>query len=161
MSRSVPYLVVTKLSANLPCLNFSVYISCMLPRPLDELLIRDTTDFLNRLRRLPPLPPGMLMVTLDVSSFYTNIPHEEGIKTCEEFLISRDLLIPSTADLCHLVQLMLTKNCFLFNENHCLQVHETAMRTRMAPSYANIFMGKLECEFLQPRTLNLECGGDL
>ena len=35
---------------------------------------------LNRLRRLPPLPPGTLMVTLDVSSLYTNIPHDEGIK---------------------------------------------------------------------------------
>ena len=40
--------------------------------------IRDTTDFLNKLRRLPPLPPGSLLVTLDVSSLYTNIPHDEA-----------------------------------------------------------------------------------
>ena len=93
------------------------------------------------------------MVTLDVSSLYTNIPHKEGIKTCEEFLNTRELLVTSTADLCHLVRLILTMNCFLFNENHYLQVHGTAMGTRMAPSYANLFMGKLECEFLLTQDL--------
>ena len=45
-----------------------------------------TTDFINRLRRLLLLPPGTLPVTLDVSSLYTNIPHEEGITACEEFV---------------------------------------------------------------------------
>ena len=30
-----------------------------------------------------------------------------------------------------------------------LHIHGTALRTCMAPSYANLFMGKLEREFLQ------------
>ena len=93
------------------------------------------------------------MVTLDVSSLYTNILNEERIKTCQEFLNQRELLVPSTADLCHLVRFILTMNCFLFNENHYLQVHGTAMGTRMAPSYANLFMGKLEREFLLTQDL--------
>ena len=38
--------------------------------------IQDTTDFLNSLSRLPSLPPETLLVTLNVSSLYTNIPHE-------------------------------------------------------------------------------------
>ena len=42
------------------------------------------------------------------------------------------------------------KNSFVFNETNYLQVHGTAMGTRtMAPSYANVFMGKLERKFLQ------------
>ena len=120
-----------------PTESISRFVDCFL-QPLATSLpsyIRDTTDFINRLRRLPPLPPGTLMVTLDVSSLYTNIPHEEGIKTCEEFLNQRELLVPSTADLCHLVRLLLTMNCFLFNKNHYLQVHGTAMGTPMEPSY--------------------------
>ena len=142
-------------SNSAPTENISRFVDCFLQPCAISLpsYIRDTTDFINRLRRLPPLPPGTLMVTLDVSSLYTNIPHEEGIKTCEEFLNSRDLLVPSTADLCHLVRLILTMNCFLFNENHYLQVHGTAMGTRMAPSYANLFMGKLEREFLLTQDL--------
>ena len=35
-------------------------------------------------------------------------------------------------------------NNFTFNHQHLLQIHSTAMGTRMAPSYANLFMGKLE-----------------
>ena len=93
------------------------------------------------------------MVTLDVSSLYTNICLEEGVKTCEELLNSRELLVPPTADLCHLVQLILTVNCFLLNENHYLQVNGTAMGTHMAPSHANLFMGKLEREFLLTQDL--------
>ena len=33
--------------------------------------IRDTTEFLNRLRRLPTLPAETLLLTLDVTSLYT------------------------------------------------------------------------------------------
>ena len=87
------------------------------------------------------------MVTLDDASLYTNIPHNEGIQTWEELLNLREYQVPSTVDLCHLIRLILTMNSFLFNKKHCLQIHRTAMGTRMAPSYANLFMGKLEQEF--------------
>ena len=114
-----------------PTENILCSVDCSLQPPATSLpsYIRDTSDFINRLRRLPQPPPESLMVTLDVSSLYTDIPHEEGIKTCEEFLNQQELLVPSIADLCHPVRLILTMNCFLFNENHYLQVHGTAMGT--------------------------------
>ena len=93
------------------------------------------------------------MVMLDISSLYTNIPHEEEVKTCKEFLSSRELLVPSTADLFHLIPLISTMNCFLFNKNHYSQVHGTAMDTHMAPSQVNLFTGKLEREFLITKDL--------
>ena len=40
--------------------------------------------------------------------------------------------------------MILTMNNFSFNNEHYLQKHGTAMRTRMAPSYANLFIGKFE-----------------
>ena len=137
-------------SNSAPTENISRFVDWFL-QPFTTVLpsyIRDTTDFINRLRRLPLLPPGTLLVTLDVSSLYTNIPHEEGITACEKFLNLRDHLVPSTADLCHLIRLILTMNSFSFNGNYYLQIHGTAMGTRMAPSFANLFMGKLEREFL-------------
>ena len=110
--------------------------------------IQDTTDYINRLKRLPLLPPGTLLVIRDVSSLYTNIPHEEGIAVCEEFLNMQDHLVPSTANICHLIRLILTMNSFSFNGNYYLQIHGTAMDTQMVPSFTNLFVERLECEFL-------------
>ena len=97
----------------------------------------------------PPPSPSCLLVTLKVSSLYTNIPHEEGITACGEFLNHPEKQELPTIDLCQLIRLVLTKNSFVFNKMNYLQVHRTAMGPRMAPSYANLFMGKLEREFLQ------------
>ena len=36
-----------------------------------------------------------------------------------------------------------------FNEEHYLQLQGTAMGTKMAPSYANLFMGHLEPRLIQ------------
>ena len=114
-----------------------------------SLYIRNTRDFLNKLHPLPRLPMGRVLVTLDSSSLYTNIPHNEGIAACEEILNSREILMPPTADLCRLVKLILSTNSFTFNEEYYLQMHGMVMGTRMAPSYANLFMGKLEQELLR------------
>ena len=110
--------------------------------------IKDTTDFLNKLQTLNNIPKDTLLVTLDVSSLYTNIPHQEGIEACREALNSRTTKQPPTEDLAELIKQILTKNNFEFGDSHFLQIHGTAMGTRMAPSYANIFMGKLEKELL-------------
>ena len=47
--------------------------------------LQDTTDFLRKQDAMGPLPPETLLVSMDVTSLYTNIPHEDGIKACEEF----------------------------------------------------------------------------
>ena len=40
--------------------------------------VKDTTHFINIMRNIQ-LDPDDLLVTIDVSSLYTNIPHTEGI----------------------------------------------------------------------------------
>jgi hypothetical protein len=44
---------------------------------------------------------------------------------------------------------VLKHNNFTFNGEHFLQINGTVMGTKMAPSYANIFMGKLEKLIIQ------------
>ena len=103
-----------------PTKNISRFVDYFLQPCVSTLpsYIRDTTDFINRLRRLPTLPPGTLRVTLDVTSLFTNIPHEEGITACKEFLNLRDLLVPSRADLCHLIRSISEISSFSFNEEY-------------------------------------------
>ena len=52
-----------------------------------------------------------------------------------------------------LLQHILKKNYFEFNNEFYLQISGTAMETRCAPNYAIIFMAELEEEFLSTLTL--------
>ena len=49
--------------------------------------IKDMTHFINILNELPALPSGSLLVTLDVSSLYTNIPQVQGKQAIARALI--------------------------------------------------------------------------
>ena len=76
----------------------------------------------------------------------------------------REVLQPPMDDLVNLIKLVLTRNNFTFNDEHYLQVHGTAMGTRTAPSYANIFMGRLENRLLERVTIRpatVVSGGDI
>ena len=116
-------------------------------KPLIQTLlsfIKDTTHFLFRLQKLGPLPDNAILVTLDASSWYTNIPHNKGIDACRYFLnTGQDKSLPAE-NICDLIRMILTMNNFSFNNEDYLQKHGTAMGTRMAPSYANLFVGKFE-----------------
>ena len=111
--------------------------------------VEDTNDFLNKLLTIGNLPANSLLVTLDVSSLYTNIPHNEGINACERFLRTSSHKTILTSTLCDLIRRILIMNNFSFNDNHYLQIHGTSMGTKMAPSYANLFLGFFEANTLK------------
>ena len=48
-----------------------------------------------------------------------------------------------------LIDIVLQNDVFEFNESFYLQKQGTAMGTKMAPSYANLFMGDLELQVLE------------
>ena len=111
--------------------------------------VKDTTDFLNNLANLNRLADTAILGTLDVTSLYTNIPHNEGIEACRFFLQKRhDKHIP-TETICDLIRIILNMNNFTFNGRHYLQKHGTAMGTKMAPSFANLFLAKFEHDALR------------
>ena len=108
--------------------------------------IRDTTEFIN-LIETTKLPKECILASIDVSSLYTNIPHDEGklaaIKALEE-QENPDPRQPPPEIIGELIDIVLQNNVFEFNDKAYLQIQGTAMGTKMAPAYANIFMGSLE-----------------
>ena len=87
---------------------------------------------------------------MDVVGLYNNIPHEDGMDACRKFLDQRSACKPPTAEIVKLIDLVLNLNCFTFNGKHYRQILGTAMGTRMAPSYANLFMAVLEDKIFAP-----------
>ena len=81
---------------------------------------------------------------MDVSSLYTSIPHNAGLQAIRNKLPNDD----HTKALIKLTEFILKHNYFEFNEQIYLQISGTAMGTRMAPQYANLFMADLEENFL-------------
>ena len=52
--------------------------------------IKDTNEFLKKLRSLPKLPDGIILCTMDVVGLYPNIPHEEGLSALRKQLETRN-----------------------------------------------------------------------
>ena len=105
--------------------------------------VKDTAHFINLLSSLD-IPDNHIMMTIDVSSLYTNIPHNEGIDACKVYLQQRTVEEPPTWLITTLLRFILTLNYFEFNGKIYHQTSGTAMGTKMAPNYANLFMGQLE-----------------
>ena len=58
--------------------------------------IQDTTDFINKLQQLNPLPHNVLLATMDVRSLYTNISNKDGLRALKEALDSRHSNAPQS-----------------------------------------------------------------
>ena len=61
--------------------------------------IKDTNDFLKKIRSLTNLPDNCLLCTMDVVGLYPNIPHDEGLSALRKRLNERDKKDVSTTRL--------------------------------------------------------------
>ena len=111
--------------------------------------LKDTTDLINFIDRIK-LPNSAILVSMDVTSLYTNIPQRKGITTvCHAYKEFHQGSPPvPTRFLGEMLSLILQENSFQFNGKDYLQTHGTAMGTKMAVAFANIFMAKIEKEIL-------------
>ena len=82
---------------------------------------------------------------MDFHALHIGITHNDGINAIQKVLPQCDL----TERIMQLTKFILEHNFFFFQDNIYLQVKGTAMGTKMAPQYANIFLTDLENKFLQ------------
>ena len=132
----------------------SAYVDTFLRKytPRISSCIKDTTHFLNILKH-KKIQNTDLVVTIDVKSLYTNIPHTEGIAPITRMIEDTRLDTLHKMFICNLTHQVLTKNYFKFSGQMYIQKQDTAMGTRMGPNYAIIFMHYLESNMLNKSTL--------
>ena len=126
--------------------NISAYLDYHLQPLAKEVksYIKDTNDFLKKLRDLPDLPQDSILCTIDVVGLYPNIPHKDGLDAIRKSLESRQNPEVSTETLMDLAELVLNNNFFTHNDNTYKQISGTAIGTKFAPSYAILTMGEFE-----------------
>ena len=116
--------------------------------------IKDSGDFLKKIKHLGSLPENAILVTADVVGPYPSIPHEAGLQALEEALENRNQKQISTDKLVKMAQFVL-KNNFSEFSNVFQQISGTAIGTKFAPPYACIFMDHIETKFLRTQSHNL------
>ena len=115
--------------------------------------VKDTGDFLEKIKSLGRIPEDAFLVTADVVGLYPSIPHDVGLKALYEKLEERsDKKVPS-ADLVDMAEFVLKNNFFEFDSKVKQQVSGTAIGTKFAPPYACIFMDKVEIDFLETQVV--------
>ena len=117
--------------------------------------IKDSTDFINKISDIQNIPDDSLIVTLDVTSLYTNIPHDGGLEALKFFLLHRDdSSNPPNDFIIELASLVMKYNYFKFDDDFYLQVSGTSMGSICAPNYANLYMGYFEHVFVSNPDMN-------
>ena len=120
----------------------------------DKSNIKDTGEFLEKLENLGNILSNAILVTADVVGLYPIIHHYAGLQALFEKLEERtDKKIPST-DLFEMTEFILKNNFFEFETKIIQQISGTAIATMFVPSYAYLFMDRIENDILDPVLVN-------
>ena len=116
--------------------------------------VKDDWDFLSKLPA--DCNKQCELVSCDVVSLYTSIPHDLGLEALRYWLEKSRAIIPSRFTdqfVLEAAAFVLKNNHFKFDNQLYLQLIGTAMGTDFAPPYACLTMGFLEETKLEPELL--------
>ena len=112
--------------------------------------IRDSIDFLNKIPT--NINEKTLLVSFDVISLYTSIPHDLGLTAIEHWLDKHRESLPRPfpkAFILEAISIVLKENTFQFDDINYKQIQGTAMGTKMPPTYATLTMGFIETQLYE------------
>ena len=121
-------------SISCPTSKISEYVDYHLQSVIKQILsyVKDTNDFISKLKAVETVPDNSCLVLLDVKSLQKNIPNSEGIKAMKTSLGKTITAKVITTFL----SLILTLSNFVFSCKSYIQVKGCAMGTICALSYA-------------------------
>ena len=112
----------------------------LLPLTKNDSILKDTFDFVNRLKATTL--SSAFIVSVDVSSLFTNVPLQDTIdiilkKVYDDNEVATTIL---RDEMKLLLYLYTSKSCFLFNNTLYEQIDGISMGSSLGPVMANIFM---------------------
>lgn len=92
-----------------------------------------------------------MLLSFDVVSLYTNIPHDELRAVLQDIFDSKENPFPPSHFLLNLVVVLMETDYFRYDQQYYLQTKGVAMGSIFALSAANLFMDSFEqCFILNP-----------
>jgi len=142
---------------NGPTSSVSKYVSEQLAVAEKQIpfILQDTTAFLQLINTVT-INKDTKLVTMDVVSLYTNIPHEQGAEWVSEFYHetlnkwsqSNQQIVPvSREEIKQLLLFVLRNSTFEFNNEFYHQNYGTTMGASFSVRFANIYMHKFLQKF--------------
>ena len=115
--------------------------------------VKDTGDFLEKIKNLGKIPEDAFLVTADFVGLYSSIPHDAELKALNKKLEERSSKEVPSVDLVDMAGFVITNNFFEFDLNVKQQISGTTIATKLAPPYACILMDKAQIDFLETQAL--------
>ncbi|XP_077116947.1 uncharacterized protein LOC143773356 [Ranitomeya variabilis] len=132
--------------------NLSRYVDMHLQKCMQLIpaYLKDTSHILRILETVK-WEPNYVLCTLDIKSLYTVTDQNMGCKIAGQYLQALDVY-PNTqvTFIEECIRFILQHNYFWYENDFFLQICGTAMGTRFAPSYANLFVAKWEESHIFP-----------
>ena len=123
---------------------FSKWLHIQLQKllPLSQTYLRDSNQVLEELEAIGPLPPGAKLFTADAVSMYTNIDTRHAMTVFRQWFRDYSIEIPTDFPqelFLAVLEIVMTRNVFSFDDTFWLQIAGTAMGTSCACMYATMY----------------------
>ena len=113
-----------------------------------ESYIKDTCNFLNKIKNINAIPENTILVTAYVLAFIQVYHMKLGWRHLERHWIKGKHKV-HTSTLNKMAEFVLKNNYFQFSEKVYRQISGTTIATTFAPPYACLFMDEVDSKFLQ------------
>ena len=117
--------------------------------------IKDSGDFIKKLKKIKEVANDAIMVTADVFRLYPIVRHNVGLEALRKTLderVNKKMVLRTLLKWQNLFWKITTLNLMVKLNNNFLV---TAIGSKFAPPYACIFMEKVEIEFLESQVYKL------
>ncbi|XP_078525166.1 uncharacterized protein LOC144798270 [Lissotriton helveticus] len=102
---------------------------------------------INIVEDLEFVPNRDILVTMDITSLYSNIPIDEAIRATDQFIDKHNIDCPKSFVI-DCLYIVLTENIIEFGDSIYRQLRGVSMGASVAPSIANIYMSAFEDRFI-------------
>ena len=124
----------------------TIYLSIdsQIYKQIDRQKERQIDSALEKIKTAASVPENAILFTADVAGLNQNIAHQAGLKGLKESFEKRNIKKIPTNDLAKMAEFVLNNNIFEFNSKVYQQKSAAAIRTKIAPPYACIYMNEVE-----------------